>query len=190
LPIHSIDGLINYAKANPRRVNFGSAGVGTTPHLTGELFKSLTGVDIVHVPYKGGAAVITDLVAGQIQMTFELTAVLLALIRAGQLRALAVATEARNSDLPEVPTMIESGVPGCLASSWFGIVAPAGTPAHAIEKLNREINRSVRSPEIAESLAELGSEPKVGTPQEFAALIAAELQRWRAIAKSTAIAVN
>jgi tripartite-type tricarboxylate transporter receptor subunit TctC len=190
LPVHSVEQLIKYANANPGKVNFGSAGIGTTPHLTGELFKSLTGVDIVHVPYKGGAPVITDLLAGQIQMTFELTAVLLPLLQAGRLRALAVATEARHPDLPDVPTMAESGVPGCLASSWFGVVGPAGMPAHVVEKLNLEINRSLRSDEIVASLNKLGSQPKIGTPQEFAALIATEVQRWRTIAESTAMAVN
>ena len=190
VPVHSVDELVRYAKANPGKVNFGSAGVGTTPHLAGELFKSLTGVDVVHVPYKGGGPVLTDLVAGQIQMTFELTAVLLPLIRAGKLRALAVATEERNPDLPEVPTMIESGVPGCLVSSWFGIVGPAGMPLHVIETLNLEINRGLRSAEIVASLAQLGSQPKIGTAQEFATLIATEAQRWRTVAKSTAIAVN
>ena len=190
VPVHSVDELVRYAKANPGKVNFGSAGVGTTPHLAGELFKSLTGVDVVHVPYKGGGPVLTDLVAGQIQMTFELTAVLLPLIRAGKLRALAVATEERNPDLPEVPTMIESGVPGCLVSSWFGIVGPAGMPLHVIDRLNLEINRGLRSAEIVASLAQLGSQPKIGTAQEFATLIATEAQRWRSVAKSTAIAVN
>ena len=190
VPVHTVDELVGYAKANPGKVNFGSAGVGTTPHLAGELFKSLTGVDVVHVPYKGGGPVLTDLVAGQIQMTFELTAVLLPLIRAGKLRALAVATEERNPDLPEVPTMIESGVPGCLVSSWFGIVGPAGMPLHVIDRLNLEINRGLRSAEIVASLAQLGSQPKIGTAQEFATLIATEAQRWRSVAKSTAIAVN
>ena len=190
VPVHSVGELVGYAKANPGKVNFGSAGVGTTPHLAGELFKSLTGVDVVHVPYKGGGPVLTDLVAGQIQMTFELTAVLLPLIRAGKLRALAVATEERNPDLPEVPTMIESGVPGCLVSSWFGIVGPAGMPLNVIETLNLEINRGLRSAEIVASLAQLGSQPKIGTAQEFATLIATEAQRWRSVAKSTAIAVN
>ena len=190
VPVHTVDEFVRYAKANPGKVNFGSAGVGTTPHLAGELFKSLTGVDVVHVPYKGGGPVLTDLVAGQIQMTFELTAVLLPLIRAGKLRALAVATEERNPDLPEVPTMIESSVPGCLVSSWFGIVGPAGMPLHVIEVLNLEINRGLRSAEIVASLAQLGSQPKIGTAQEFATLIATEAQRWRSVAKSTAIAVN
>ena len=190
VPVHSVGELVGYAKANPGKVNFGSAGVGTTPHLAGELFKSLTGVDVVHVPYKGGGPVLTDLVAGQIQMTFELTAVLLPLIRAGKLRALAVATEERNPDLPEVPTMIESGVPGCLVSSWFGIVGPAGMPLNVIETLNLEINRGLRSAEIVASLAQLGSQPKIGTAQEFATLIATEAQRWRTVANSTAIAVN
>ncbi len=190
LPVRSVGELVQYAKANPGKVNFGSAGIGTTPHLTGELFKSLTGVNIVHVPYKGGAASITDLLAGQVQMTFELTAVLLPLIQAGKLRALAVATETRHSDLPGVPTMIESGVPECLSSSWFGIVGPAGMPALVIDRLNSEINRGLRSADIVASLAKLGSQPKAGTPQEFAALIASEAVRWKAIARSTAIAVN
>jgi tripartite-type tricarboxylate transporter receptor subunit TctC len=112
------------------------------------------------------------------------------LIRAGKLRALAVATETRHPDLAQVPTMAESGVPGCLSSSWFGVVGPAGIPAHAIDRLNAEINRALRSAEIVESLGKLGSQPKIGTPQEFAALIASEAQRWRHIAQGMAIAVN
>jgi tripartite-type tricarboxylate transporter receptor subunit TctC len=190
VPAHSVGELVSYARANPGKVNFGSAGIGTTPHMTAELFKSLTGIDIVHVPYKGGAAAITDVVGGQTQMTFELTAVLLPLIRAGKLRPLAVATEAREADLSEVPTMREAGVPGCLASSWFGVVGPAGTPVRIVEKLNAEINRGLRSAEITASLARLGSRPKIGTPGEFAALIAAEALRWGNVARSLPIAVN
>jgi tripartite-type tricarboxylate transporter receptor subunit TctC len=190
LSINTLKELIAYARANPGKLNFGSAGIGTTPHMTGELFKSLTGLDIVHVPYKGGAPVLTDLVAGQIQMTFELKAVLLPLIRAGKLRALAVATETRSLELPEIPTMAEGGVPGCLASSWFGVVAPAGTRPQIVATLNSEINNGLKSAEVIASLANLGSEPKIGSPAEFAALIATELQRWSSIAKTALAKVN
>jgi tripartite-type tricarboxylate transporter receptor subunit TctC len=190
LSINTLKELIAYARANPGKLNFGSAGIGTTPHMTGELFKSLTGLDIVHVPYKGGAPVLTDLVAGQIQMTFELKAVLLPLIRAGKLRALAVATETRSLELPEIPTMAEGGVPGCLASSWFGVVAPAGTRPQIVATLNSEINNGLKSAEVIASLANLGSEPKIGSPAEFAALVATELQRWSSIAKTALAKVN
>ncbi len=183
LPVRSVKELIAYSKANPGKLNFGSAGVGTTPHLTAELFKFLTGSDITHVPYKGGAPVITDLLGGQIQMTFELTAVLLPLIAEGKLRALAVTTETRSPDLPDVPTMAESGVPGCLSNSWFGILGPARMPASAVSKLNIEINKAVASDNIVASLAKLGSLPKTGSPQEFAELIAKDANKWSSIVK-------
>lgn len=188
VPATTVKEFIDYVKANPGKVNYGSAGVGTTPHLTVELFKSLTGADIMHVPYKGGAPVITDLLAGQIQLTFELIAVLLPFIREGKLRALAVTTEARSADLPNVPTMAESGVPGCLSSSWFGVVAPAGTPKAIVGKLNAEINNGLRSAAIIASLAKLGSETKVGSPEEFGALIANDLGRWKSIVATTGAA--
>ncbi len=191
LPVKTVKEFIDYVKANPGKVNYGSAGIGTTPHLTAELFKSLTGADIVHVPYKGGAPVITDVLAGQIQMTFELIAVLLPFIQERKLRALAVTTETRSRDLPDVPTMGESGVAGCLSSSWFGVVAPAGTPATIVSKLNSEINKGLRSAEIIASLAKLGSETKVGSPQEFGVLIASDLERWKSIVvKTGAASVN
>jgi tripartite-type tricarboxylate transporter receptor subunit TctC len=190
VPVTNVDELIRYAKANPSKLNYGSAGIGTTPHLTAELFKSLTGVEIVHIPYKGGAPVIADLIGGQVQMTFELTAVLLPLIRSGKLRALAVATESRSGQLPAVPTMAESGVPGCLSSSWFGVVGPAEMPAAAIDLLNAEINKSIKSNEVVEILAKLGSEPMIGSPKDFAALIARQIDQWQEVVQATKIAIN
>jgi len=190
LPVHSVGDFIAYATANPGKVNFGSAGVGTTPHLTGELFKALAKVDIVHVPYKGGGPVIADLLGGQIQLTFELMTVLMPLIEAGELRPLAIATETRSADLPDVPTMAEAGVPGCLSSSWFGIVGPTGTPAVIVDKLNAEINNGLRSSDMIASFAKLGSQPKIGTPHEFAVLIASELERWGSLARKIGIAIN
>jgi len=190
LPVHSVGDFIAYATANPGKVNFGSAGVGTTPHLTGELFKALAKVDIVHVPYKGGGPVIADLLGGQIQLTFELMTVLMPLIEAGELRPLAIATETRSADLPDVPTMAEAGVPGCLSSSWFGIVGPTGTPAVIVDKLNAEINNGLRSSDMIASFAKLGSQPKIGTPHEFAVLIASELERWGSLTRKIGIAID
>jgi tripartite-type tricarboxylate transporter receptor subunit TctC len=190
VPVKSVQELVAYAKANPGKLNFSSAGNGTPPHLTGELFKSATGANIVHIPYKGGAPSITDVISGQVQMTFETTSVLLPLIREGKLRALAVTSAARQPQLPDVPTLIESGLTGFLANSWTGVVAPAGTPADAIVKLNAAINEGLRQPATRASFEKLGVEIKIGSPQDFAAQIGSELQKWSAIIQSSGAKVD
>src|SRR5215467_8168676 len=179
VPATSVQELVAYAKANPGKVNFSSGGIGVLPHLIGEMFKARAGIDVVHVPYRGGGPSINDVVAGQIDFTFEGTSVLLPLIQAGKLRALAVTSPNRIRELPDVPTMIESGYPGFSSTSWTGLLAPAKTPAAVIAKLNREINETVRSPDFKVALEKLSSEPLGGTPQDFTSLIKADIGKWQ-----------
>src|SRR6202047_4322520 len=155
VPANTVQELVAYAKANPGKVNFSSGGVGVLPHLIGEMFKARAGIDIVHVPYKGGGPSITDLVAGNVQMTFEGTAVLLPLIKAGRLRALAVTTPKRIPQLPDVPTMVESGYANFVTVAWTGLLAPAHTPQPVIAKLNAAINDGLKTPELNIALQRL-----------------------------------
>ncbi len=184
LPVGSAQEFIAYARANPGKVNFGFAQ-GTASQLVGERFKVLTGTDIVNVPYKGGAAAMPDFFGGRIQMLLPTPSTALAFIREGRMRALAITSAARSADLPDVPTMIEVGLPELTLDFWAGLLAPAGTPADVIDKLNAAVNEGLRSPEMKASMAKLGFEAKIGTPQEFAAFIAEELPRWTEIAKSS-----
>ena len=184
VPAHSVAELVAYAKANPGKVNFSSGGIGVLPHLIGELFKARAGIDIVHVPYKGGAPSITDLMAGNVQMTFETTSVLLPLIQAGKLRALAVTTQKRIPQLPDVPTMIESGYPNFVTVAWTGLLAPAHTPQPIIAKLNAAINQGLKSPELTGALAKITVDPLGGTPADFTQTMQAELARWTPLVKS------
>jgi tripartite-type tricarboxylate transporter receptor subunit TctC len=188
LPINSVQELVAYAKANPGKLNYG-ATVGTPPHLAWGLFTMLTGTDIVYVPYKGAAAAFTDLVAGQIQMNFDATGSLLPLIREGKLRALAVSSTSRNPDLPEVPTMVESGI-DFLMSFWTAVLAPVGTPPDIISKLNATINTGLASAEMKATLAKFQVEAKAGSPQDFAAFLAAETKKWADVAKTANIKVE
>ena len=181
LPVHTVQELVAYAKANPGKVNFSSGGIGVLPHLIGEMFKARAGIDIVHVPYKGGGPSITDVVAGNVQMTFEGTSVLLPLIEAGRLRALAVTTARRIPQLPDVPTMVESGFPGFVSASWTGLLAPARTPLPIISKLNAAINDGLKTPELQGALAKLSNEPLGGTPADFTDVIKSDLGKWSPI---------
>ncbi len=181
VPAKTVQELVAYAKANPGKVNFSSGGIGVLPHLIGEMFKARAGIDIVHVPYKGGGPSITDLVAGNVQMTFEGTAVLLPLIQAGRLRALAVTTPKRIPQLPDVPTMVESGFPNFVSTSWTGLLAPAHTPQPVIAKLNTAINQGLKTPELITALERLSNEPLGGTPADFTAMIKADLAKWSPI---------
>jgi tripartite-type tricarboxylate transporter receptor subunit TctC len=184
-PVHSVKELIDYAKANPGKVNFSSGGIGVLPHLIGEMFKSRAAVDIVHVPYKGGGPSIQDVVAGNIQMTFEGTGVLLPLIQAGKLRALAVTSGKRNPAIPDVPTMVESGFPGFVTSGWTGLLGPRGLPAPIATKLNTAINDGLKnSPELRNGLARLHSDTLGGTPAEFGDIVKADIARWEPVVKS------
>jgi tripartite-type tricarboxylate transporter receptor subunit TctC len=187
VPAHSVQELVAYAKSRPGKVNFSSGGIGVLPHLIGEMFKKRAGIDVVHVPYRGGGPSINDVVAGQIDFTFEGTSVLLPLIQAGKLRALAVTSPERIRELPDVPTMIESGYPGFSSTSWTGLLAPAKTAPETIARLNHEINEALRAPDFVAALAKLSSEPLGGTPQDFTKLIKADIAKWEPIVKSLSL---
>ena len=155
VPAKTVPEFIAYAKANPGKINMASAGIGTAPHVAGELFKMMTGVDMVHVPYRGGGPALTDLLGGQVQVMFATTVASIEYIRAGKLRALAVTTATRSEALPDIPTVGEF-VPGYEASAWYGVGAPKDTPAEIVDKLNKEINAGLADPKIKARLADLG----------------------------------
>jgi tripartite-type tricarboxylate transporter receptor subunit TctC len=175
--------LIAYAKANPGKVNMASAGNGTPPHVAGELFKMMAGVDIVHVPYRGGGPALVDLLGGQVQMMFGVLASSIEYIRAGKLRPLAVSTAMRVETLPDVPT-VGDFLPGYEASDWYGICAPKGTPAEIIGKLNTEINAGLADPKLKARLADLGGIVLAGSPAEFGKLIADETDKWGKVVRA------
>jgi tripartite-type tricarboxylate transporter receptor subunit TctC len=186
VPATSVQELIAYAIANPGKLNFGF-GLGTLPQILGESFKAVTGTDIASIPYKGGAQAITDMLGGRIEMNFGTTATLLPLIQQGKIRALAVTTQTRSKDLPEVPTMIESGLPQLALIFSAGLLAPAGTPSEIVGKLNAEINDAMRTPELTAAMGKLGFEPKTWSPQEYGAFLADEMQRWPPIVRAAGI---
>jgi tripartite-type tricarboxylate transporter receptor subunit TctC len=190
LPVKTVADLVAYAKANPGKLNYASAGIGNTIHLAGELFNASAGTSIVHVPYNSGAEATTAVLGGQVQMTFVNITGLPPLIADGKLRALAVTSPKRLALLPDVPTMIESGYPDFLVRAFFGLVAPAGTPAPIVDKLNATINAEMTSNEMQTTLKRLGAEPGTGTAADFAAFIAAERRRWSAVAKSANISID
>lgn len=177
LPAKTVQDVIAYGKSNPGKLNLGAAS-GAPPHLLAELFRHETKTDLLVVPYKGGAPVIADLLGAQLQGTFETTSVILPYIRDQNLRPLAVASRTRLPDLPDVPTMIESGVPDFIGDFWTGIAAPAGTPADIVGKLNGAINAALKSPEVTASFANLKADAKIGTPADFAIFLAEEGKRW------------
>jgi tripartite-type tricarboxylate transporter receptor subunit TctC len=187
VPAKSIQEFVAYAKANPGKINFPSPGYGTQPHLLGEMFKWTAGVEIIHVPYKGPAQAITDLLAGQVQMSFQNVGFVLPHIESGKLKALAIADEVRDLALPDVPTTIESGFPKLQATFWMGIVAPNGVPPEIIKRLNTEINAIMKTKEAEAMLARLSAKPKPGSPEDFAAFMAAETQKWAAVVKAADI---
>ncbi|HEY4918616.1 MAG TPA: tripartite tricarboxylate transporter substrate binding protein [Xanthobacteraceae bacterium] len=189
LPMHSVAELVAYAKAHPGKLNYG-APTGALPHLTTEMFKAVAAIDIVHVPYKGAATAITDLLAGRVDLAFEPTSVLLAHIHAGELRALAVTSATRSLELPTVPTMIESGFPGFTSVSWSGIVAPAGTPPDVVAKINAAVNAGIAEPGTQARLTRMGAAPTAGTTRFFGLLIAAETLKWAAVVKAAHIRIE
>ncbi|MPZ38530.1 MAG: tripartite tricarboxylate transporter substrate binding protein [Rhizobiales bacterium] len=190
VPAKTMKELVAYARANPGKVHFPSPGFGTQPHLVGEMFKSMTGLDIVHVPYRGSALATTDLLAGQMHIYFDNFANVLQHVEGGKLRAIAVTGNARNPQLPNVATMGESGYGGIAATYWNGMLAPAGTPAAVIARLNGAINQALATPAVSAALKKLGSNPKIGTPREFAAFIADEAQRWGKVVRDAGIKVE
>ena len=190
LPVKSLQEFVSYAKSKPGRISFASAGYGTQPHLLGEMLKSAADIDIVHVPYKGNAAAVTDLLTGQVQVYFATPPDILPHIDGGKVRVIAVADTARFPLLPDVPTTVESGFPGLTAEFWSGILAPAGTSATIVDQLNLAINEIMLAPETRRALNQLGAQAKPGTPQDFKAFIATETQKWSAIIKTTGVKID
>jgi tripartite-type tricarboxylate transporter receptor subunit TctC len=189
LPVKTIAELIAYGKANPGKLSYSTPGVGTPPHMIGEMFKLRTGLDITHVPYKGGGSSTQDVVAGQVSLTFENSAIALPLVQAGHIRALAVTSDVRNPRIPDVPTLSES-IPDFVSVSFTGVVAPAGVPPAIIAKLNAAINESLRAPAVQTTLAQLSVDVKPGTPEQFGAFLAKEKEKWLGVAKAANIQLD
>ncbi|SDN19997.1 tripartite tricarboxylate transporter substrate binding protein [Polaromonas sp. JS666] len=183
----SVKDIIAAAKASPGKLSFASGGLGGSHHLSGEMFKSLAGLSITHIPYKGGAPATTDLMGGQVDMMFEQMYSAAPSIRAGKLRALAITSKTRSPLFPDLPTMAEAGVPGFEVQNWQGLVAPAGTPAALIKLLNETVNKALADPTIKEQMLGQGNELGGGTPEQFAALIKSEADRWGKLVKSANI---
>ena len=190
LPASSVRELIAIAKTKPGELNYGSSGVGSSLQLTAELFKAMARVDIVHVPYKGLGPALTDLVAGRIQIIFSDMAGLLPFVQSGQLRALAVTSVKRSPLLPNLPTLAEAAVEGYEATSWYGVLGPKAMPADIVAKLNGELARIVHDPAMKEKYASLGIEPVTDTPQEFAAHIRSEMDKWRLVVTTAGIKMD
>jgi tripartite-type tricarboxylate transporter receptor subunit TctC len=186
VPAKTVAEFVAYAKSNPGRVNMGSAGTGTAIHLSGELFKTMTGVNLVHVPYRGGAPAMTDLIGGQIQVIFDLLPQSITQIKAGSIRPIAVTTAMRSTQLPDVPTIGET-VSGYEASSWFGVSVPKGTPLAVIEKLNQEINAGLANRAIKDRLVDLGGTVLGGSPADFGKLITEETEKWGKVIRAANI---
>jgi tripartite-type tricarboxylate transporter receptor subunit TctC len=186
VPAKTVPEFIAYAKANPGKLSMASPGLGTAPHMAGELFKMMAGVDMVHVPYRGSAPALTDLLGGQVQVTFVPLTSSIEYVRTGKLRALAVTTQGRSEGLPEIPT-VGDFVPGYEVSSWFGVGAPKNTPSDIVEKLNREINGALADPKMKARLADLGSTVLPGSSADFGKLIADETEKWGKVIRAANI---
>jgi len=183
LPVNSVKELVEYAKKNPGKLTNASSSNGSPGHVGGELFKYMTGTDIVHVPYRGGAPAITDLIAGHVDIMFESLQSIAPFARDGKVRALGVSGATRSPAFPELPTIAEAGVPGYLAPTWTGVIAPAGVPRPIVDKLNAAINRALVSESFKEKFAKIGDEPAGGTPEDFAATIKADSAKWGDVVK-------
>jgi tripartite-type tricarboxylate transporter receptor subunit TctC len=186
VPAKTVPEFIAFAKANPGKLTMASGGIGSTPHLAGELFKMMAGVDMVHVPYRGGGPAVADLLGGQVQVNFAPTVASIEYIKTGRLRALAVTTMSRAETLPDIPTVGES-VPGYEASGWNGLGAPKGTPAEILDMVNREINTALADPKMKSRLSDLGGTVLPGSPADFGKLIADETEKWGKVVKFTGI---
>jgi tripartite-type tricarboxylate transporter receptor subunit TctC len=190
LPVRSVRELIDYAKKNPGKLSNGSSGNGTTGHLGGELFKTMTGTDIVHVPYKGSAQAINDLISGNIQVMFDNVPSIGPHVKSGRVRGLGVSAPKRAATFPDVPTIAEAGVPGYETNSWGGIIGPARLPREIVFKLHAEIKKALASPAVAERYRQLDTEPDGGTPEEFAALVRSETPKWAEVVKRSGAKVD
>ncbi len=183
-PVRSVKELIDYARAHPGKLTFGSSGVGATPHLTMELFKSMTGTSMVHVPYKGTQQAVTDVIAGQIDILCDNLASLMPLVRSGRLRALAVTSLKRSAVVPDLPTLDESGLPGYELTGWLGLAAPIGVPKDIVLRLNAEINKALKSPAVTKGITSRGGTPVGGTPEEFADHVRRQTESMTKLLKS------
>jgi tripartite-type tricarboxylate transporter receptor subunit TctC len=189
LPVKNVAEFIAYCKANPTKVNMASSGSGSSIHLSGELFKSMTGCKMAHIPYKGAGPALNDLIAGQVQVMFDNLPSSAGFIKDGRIRALAVTTSVREASLPNVPTVAET-IPGFEASAWFGISAPKGTPREIVDKLNAATNQLLADPKIQKRLADLGGTLIPGTPEDFGKIIASDTQKWERVVKSSGATVD
>ncbi|WP_348682550.1 Bug family tripartite tricarboxylate transporter substrate binding protein [Acidovorax soli] len=189
-PFKTVPEMIAYAKANPGKINFGSPGNGASPHLSGELFKSLAKVDLTHIPYKGSAPAVTDLLGNQIAIMFDNMPSVIPHVRSGKLRAIAITTSKRSAELPDVPTIAEAGVPGYEAMSWFGMFAPAATPKPVLDKLTGALAKVLANPEVKKKIADQGGEPVNETPAQFATFIKSESAKWGKVVKESGASLD
>ena len=190
LPVHDVHEFIAYAKAHPGELNFGSGSTGSAGHLAGELFKSMAGVDMTHVPYKGAAPAMTDLIGGRLQLMFDNLASSLVQIKAGKVRALAVTTAKRTELAPDLPSIAESGLPGFDINTWFGLFVPAGTPPAVVRRLHDEFAKALAAPDVREKMLALGAEPVGSTPEQFAAYIGSEAAKYAKLVKASGAKVD
>ena len=190
VPANSIAEFIAYAKSQPGKLSYASGGNGSSAHMSMELFKFMSGVDIQHVPYKGSSPALTDLMAGQVAIFIGNLPPTVPLIKAGKLRALAVTAKSRSALMPELPTISEAGLPGYETIAWYGVLTPAGTPPEIVRKLAAEIAKITRSPDMRDKLVEMGVDPVGGTPEEFKALIDSDIAKWKPIAKKAGIKID
>jgi len=186
-PVNNVRELIAYAKANPGKLNYASTGNGTSNHLSFELFKAMTGTNVTHVPYKGSAPAVTDLIAGQVQVMFDNTPNVLPHVRAGKLKALAVSSKNRSTLAPDIPTVDEAGVPGYDVGVWFGVLTVAGTPREVVQRLNTEMVKILTSPEVRERFGKIGVEVVAGTPEHFSQFLKTEVARWAKVVQDAGI---
>ena len=187
LPVHSVRELIALGRSRPGKLTFASSGTGTVYHLSGEMFKSMANLEIVHVPYKGSGLAFSDLISGEVSMMFDATTSVMPHVKSGKLRALAITSTRRNPTLPEIPTMIEAGVPGYESTLWIGLFAPAGTARAIVTRINAEANQVVRRPDVREAFAQQGTESVGGSPEAFAAQIQADIVRWGKVIRDAGV---
>jgi tripartite-type tricarboxylate transporter receptor subunit TctC len=186
----TVQEFVAYAKANPGKLSYASAGAGNQTQLLAELFKAKAGIDVVHIPYKSGAEMVTAVLSEQVQMAFPDVSILIPLIRENKVRALAVTSAQRHPQLPEIPTMVESGIADFIMTFWSGVVAPAGTPPEIVQKLNAAINEGLKSRQVQDMLAGVGAQPDPGTPADFARFIAAERTKWAGVVKAAGLSAE